>query len=86
MDLTPTEEEVLRDLRPRSVGGNGDNIQTNIAENIDRSERGVSNAIDSLEDKEAIENKGRKVYRLTEKGREAADSLGEIENTLKHLR
>ena len=80
MTLKPTEREVLRDLCREN--GHGDNIQTNISENIDRTPKSVASALCNLEEKGLIVNKSRGVYRLTEDGREVSERLSEVELSL----
>ena len=81
-DLTPTARDVLLDLRPRLSGGNGDNIQSNIIDNTGRSTKAVSTALEYLEDRGLVTDKGRGVYRLTDRGRDLADQLSELDDSL----
>lgn len=79
--LTPTERDVLLDLR-RRPDGNGDNIQSNIMENTDRTMKSVGSALESLENRGLVVDKGRGVYRLTEEGETLADQLGDLGDAL----
>lgn len=68
--MNTTEREILVHLREK-----GDNIPSNIADAIDRHSGSVQRSIGELESRELVENKGRGVYTLTEKGDEASESL-----------
>jgi len=81
MGLKPTDRDVLRDLLP-PPRGNGDNIQTNIADNTGRSPKAVSQALERLEDDDLVRNKGRGVYRLTNHGRDIAQNLSDLGDAL----
>jgi len=80
MNLTPTEREVLVSLSREH--GDGDNIQTNLADSTGRSSRSVSRAVERLLDRGLVRNKGRGVYRLSEEGREVADRLDRLDDAL----
>lgn len=68
--LTAVESEVLVCLLLR-----GDNVPSNIAENIDRHPTSVSGSLSDLEDMELVRNKGRGVWTLTSQGINIAMSL-----------
>jgi predicted transcriptional regulator len=73
MDLRPTERDVLLDLHR-----NGDNIQSNISDSTERTQKSVSTAIERLRDRGLVESKGRGVYRLTDEGVETAQTVAEL--------
>lgn len=76
--MTETEMLALSDLIVH-----GDNVPSNIADNIDRSRSAVTKAMPELEERGLVENKGRGVYRLTWEGfrraQQIAAAKGDIE-------
>ena len=77
MELSPVERETLIHLLTE-----GDDIPSNIADNIDRHSRSVSRSAKRLKEKELVEDKGRNVYTLTGRGEKTARSVKKTEETL----
>lgn len=69
MGVTPTELEILRDIQIH-----GDNVPTNIAENIDAASKYVNRKLADLEDRGLVRNKGRGVWTLSPDGRKLVRS------------
>lgn len=61
--LSSVESEILVNILT-----NGDNVPSNIADNIGRHQTSVSRSLSSLEDEGLVENKGRGVWTLTVSG------------------
>lgn len=64
----PTDDLILEELRD-----NGQNLVANVADAIDRHKKHVGTRLRQLEDYGLVENIGRGVYRITEKGKEHLD-------------
>ncbi|MFD1512681.1 winged helix-turn-helix domain-containing protein [Halomarina rubra] len=69
----PTDEEILRELRD----GEGQNLPSNVADEIARDAKHVNTRLVHLEDYGLVENIGRGVYRITPLGRLAFDHIDE---------
>ena len=70
MSLTPVERAVLVDLLVY-----GDDRAGNIADRCDLHRNSITNRAPDMYEKGLIQNKGKGVYRLTDKGRERAIGL-----------
>jgi predicted transcriptional regulator len=68
--LSAVESEILVDLLL-----NGDNVPSNIADNIDRHKTSVSRSLSSLESEDLVDNKGRGVWTLTVAGASLARTI-----------
>jgi predicted transcriptional regulator len=66
--MAPTDMD-LRILRDLAI--HGDNVPANICDNIDGAKKYVNRRLRRLEENDYVSNKGRGVYQLTDKGREA---------------
>lgn len=73
MPMTPTEKNILLHLKE-----NGDNVPSNIAEDIDRNKGSAQRSMRELHEKGLVENKGRGVYTLTEDGERAVEALEDL--------
>jgi len=67
----PTDRMVLEELQE------GRNLGANIADNIDRHQKTATKRLNQLEDYGLVNNIGRGVYELTERGRVAVDHIDE---------
>jgi Mn-dependent DtxR family transcriptional regulator len=70
--LTSVDRELLADLLMH-----GDNVPSNISDNIERHPTSVSQRLSELEDMGLVRNKGRGVWTLTAPGANMARSLAE---------
>lgn len=75
MELTRVQKDVLKQL------SRGDDIPANIADAIDSHPKSVSHVLSGMDERSLVElglveNKGRGVYRLTERGEETVEELG----------
>jgi predicted transcriptional regulator len=71
--MNPTEKRVLLHLKE-----NGDNVPSNIADDIDRRQGSVQRSTRQLREQGLIRNKGRGVYTLTEEGKTAVEALEDL--------
>lgn len=70
MNVTGAQQDILIHLHQK-----GDNIPANIADDTGHHRNSITRAVRPLESEGYVVNKGRGVYRLTEKGREKAIDL-----------
>jgi Mn-dependent DtxR family transcriptional regulator len=68
--LSSVESEIVVDLLLH-----GDNVPSNIAENIERHQTSVSRSLSALEDEDLVSNKGRGVWTLTVAGASLARTI-----------
>ena len=69
-ELTGADRDILS-----SILCHGDNVPTNIAENIDKNPKYVSQRLKDLDSRNLVSNKGRGVWTLTDKGLAVARQL-----------
>jgi len=70
----PTDRLILRELL------DGRNLGANIADEIDRHQKTVTRRLNQLEDYDVVENIGRGVYELTEKGRVVYENIDKYDD------
>ena len=71
----PTDRLILEELH------RGQNLGANVAEATDRHQKTISKRVTQLEDYGLVENIGRGVYRITDRGEVALNNISEYDRT-----
>ena len=69
----PTDRMILEELQ------RGQNLGANVAEAVDRHQKTISSRLAQLEDYRLVENIGRGVYRITDRGEVALAHIDEYD-------